>query len=153
MWNMINYAATAMTLTLSRLAEENPDVGFIFNLPGLVPTDIHANSILGKWYGRWLVNLIGISVEDAGERSVFLLTSTRLGGKGVSGEGKVLTMKKKWCRGRCFLLMICLRGFRRRTLWLSCRNRTLGVRFGKGCSKCLPHTCKDGSSEWGKFDV
>jgi hypothetical protein len=97
MWNMINYAATAMTLTLSRAAEDNPDVDFIFNLPCLVPKEIHAGSMFDKWYGRWLFTLVGISVEDAGERSVFLLTSARFGGKGVplrNGATKLLTMKK-----------------------------------------------------------
>lgn len=97
MWNMINYVATAMTLTLSHVANENPDIDFIFNLPGLVPTEIHAGSMFDKWYGRWLFNLVGVSVEDAGERSVFLMTSARFGGKGVplqSGATKLLTMKK-----------------------------------------------------------
>lgn len=97
MWNMINYVATAMTLTLSRVAEENPDVVFIFNLPGLVPTGIHANGMGGRWYGKLLMWLIGIPVDDAGERSVFLLTSARFGRKGVplqSGATSVLTMKK-----------------------------------------------------------
>jgi hypothetical protein len=81
MWNIINYTATAMTLTLSRVAEENPDIDFIFNLPGLVPTEIHAGSMFDKWYGRWLFSLIG----------------TRFGGKDVplqSGATKLLTMKK-----------------------------------------------------------
>lgn len=41
--------------------------------------------------------MIGISVKDAGERSVYLLTSARFGGNGVplqSGATRVLTMKK-----------------------------------------------------------
>lgn len=97
MWNMINYVATAMTLTLSRVASDNPEIDFIFNLPGLVPTEIHAGSMFDKWYGRWLFSLVGVSVEDAGERSVFLMTSARFGGKGVplqSGATTLLTMKK-----------------------------------------------------------
>jgi len=97
LWNMINYVATAMTLTLSRVAEENPDVVFIFNLPGIVQTDIHEGSMFSKWYGKVLIKMIGLSVEDAGERSVFLLTSARFGGKGVPLQGgatSVLNMKK-----------------------------------------------------------
>ena len=97
LWNTINSVATAMTLTLSRVAEENPDVVFIFNMPGFVGTDIHAGSMFGKWYGKILVKMIGISIEDAGERSVYLLTSAQFGGNGVplqSGAAGANTMKK-----------------------------------------------------------
>jgi hypothetical protein len=91
LWNIFNFVATAMTLSLSRVAEENPDVVFIFNLPGLVPTDIHAGSMFGKWYGRATMWMVGIGVEDAGERCVWLLTSGAFGGEG--GGGGVRTMK------------------------------------------------------------
>jgi hypothetical protein len=83
-----------MTLTLSRLEKENPSVVFIFNLPGLVPTHIHMNS----WVSRWAAWLVGISVQDAGERCLWLLSSRRFSCGGM-GEGGVLNMGKTSERG------------------------------------------------------
>ena len=52
---------------------------------------------MGGWLGMVAARLIGVSVEDSRERSLFLLTSVRYGGKGVTfqqGATKLLTMKK-----------------------------------------------------------
>ncbi|PVH69007.1 hypothetical protein DL98DRAFT_439941 [Cadophora sp. DSE1049] len=104
-WYLFKYIATAMTLTLSRIAEENPDVVFVFNVPGLVTTGIHKGSWVDSWYGRILVALVGARVEDAGENCVFLLTSGRFGGSGVKvgeGEMRVKNMKGTEERGALF---------------------------------------------------
>jgi len=87
--------ATYTTLTMSRLAKENPKVVFIHNHPGAVHTDILKNGWGSKWYGKLLmtavsplVGVIGFSAADAGERTLYLATSARYGGKGVPlGKG------------------------------------------------------------------
>ncbi|KAE9375016.1 NAD(P)-binding protein [Stipitochalara longipes BDJ] len=96
-WSIGNLAAqvaTAMSLTLSRLAEENPSVIFIFANPGLVVTNIYSHGYGGKWYMKAFVTVIkpmmrmvALSEADAGERSLYLLTSAWFG-------GAALTMKK-----------------------------------------------------------
>lgn len=128
MWNIINHAATSMNLTLSRLAEENPEIVFIFNIPGLVATDIHAGSMFGKWYAKPLFWLMGISAEDAGERSVFLLTSARYGGQGVplqDGAARVLTMKKTES-GALFCVNQNSEGLQKETVMAELRSQNAG---------------------------
>jgi hypothetical protein len=78
--------ATAMSLTLSRLAEENPTVVFIFANPGPVITNIYSQGFEGRWYMKAFITAIkplmriaALSKADAGERSLYLLTSARFG--------------------------------------------------------------------------
>jgi hypothetical protein len=53
MWNMINFVATEMDPTVARLAKENPDVLLIFNLSGIVPTNIHVGKTLDSVREIW----------------------------------------------------------------------------------------------------
>ena len=102
--NLAANVATAMSLTLSRLAVENPEVVFVFANPGLVITNIYNHGFDGKWYMKAfittikpLMRIVAMSEEDAGERSLYLLTSARFGKKGVPLMGRepsTLTMTK-----------------------------------------------------------
>ena len=84
-----------MSLTLSRLAEENTNVVFIFNNPGLVVMNIYSQGYGEKWYMKAFVAVMkpamkvaALSEADVGERCVYLLTSPRF------GNGGALTMMK-----------------------------------------------------------
>lgn len=60
-----------------------------------------------------LLNVTGTSAEDAGEKAVFLLTSTKYGGKGVplaASEQRELTMTKTEEAGSLFLIRDKLQG-------------------------------------------
>ena len=105
--NLISHVATAMTVSLSRVAEENPEIVFISNFPGRVATDIFSTGWGDKWYSPYgkalvgamqpLVKILSLSPEDAGERTLYMLTSAGFGGKGVplqDGDSSALTMKK-----------------------------------------------------------
>jgi hypothetical protein len=103
--NVAANVATTMSLTLCRLAEENPEVVFIFANPGLVITNIYSHGFDGSWYMKAfitaikpLMRIVALSEVDAGERSMYLLTSARFGQKGgvlpLSGETSALTMMK-----------------------------------------------------------
>jgi hypothetical protein len=100
----VNFA-TAMSLTLSRLAKENPTVVFIFANAGLVITNIYSHGFDGRWYikaliaaTKPLIRIAALSEADAGDRSLYLLTSARFGQKGgvlsTAGESNALTMLK-----------------------------------------------------------
>ncbi|PMD29263.1 NAD(P)-binding protein [Hyaloscypha variabilis F] len=98
-WSIGNLAAqiaTAMSLTLSRLAEENPNVVFVFANPGLVVTNIYNQGYGGKWYMKAFVGImkpamkiVALSEADAGERCLYLLTSA------WSGRDALTMMKTK----------------------------------------------------------
>ncbi|KUJ12955.1 NAD(P)-binding protein [Mollisia scopiformis] len=101
MRNTIDHVATCSTFTLSHLADENPDVVFVFANPGLVVTDIYNHGWGGRIYLRMFVGLIkplmrmfAVPAEDAGERCLYLLTSARFGRKGAEEVSRALTMKK-----------------------------------------------------------
>lgn len=78
-------AATYTTLSMSRLAQENPRAVFIHHYPGGVNTDLFKKRFGDKWFW-WILSsllaLMGTSPEDAGEKVVYLLTSAKYGGKG-----------------------------------------------------------------------
>jgi hypothetical protein len=92
--------ATYTTLSMSRLAKENPRVVFIHHYPGGVKTDIFKKAWGDKWW--WsifsvVLSVFGTSPADAGEKCVYLLTSAKFGGKGVllaAKEKQGLTMAK-----------------------------------------------------------
>lgn len=139
MWNIINLVATEMTLTLARLAEENPDVVFIFNLPGLVPTDIHAGGKLDGLLGKVVMFLLATSIEDAGEKCVYLLTSGRFGGKGVevkNGKTGVLTMKKTES-GALFCVNDKLEGVQQEKVMAELKSQDVGGKVWKRLQEVL----------------
>ncbi|KAK9494976.1 hypothetical protein V1508DRAFT_349696 [Lipomyces doorenjongii] len=84
------------TMTLEKLANENPDVTFIHSWPGAVNTGnvwrgTDPNSIM-SWV-VWLVlepliGLVGFSDEESGQRHLFQSTSAAFGGRGVPWKGK-----------------------------------------------------------------
>lgn len=84
------------TMTLEKLAGENPNVTFIHSWPGMVSTGNvrrgpDPNSIMA-WF-VWLfleplLGLIGFSDEESGQRHLFQCTSAAFGGRGVPWKGK-----------------------------------------------------------------
>lgn len=80
---------TQTTLAFEELAKTNPSVTFIHKYPGFVNTGVLERLLrttTGLWalpatFVRWLVlpvlNLFSISIEEAGERALFLATSAR----------------------------------------------------------------------------
>ena len=88
---------TAMnTMTLEKLANDNPNVTFIHSWPGPVNTGnvnrgLEPNSMLA-WF-IWLVvepliGLFAFSDEESGQRHLFQCTSAAFGGRGVLWKGK-----------------------------------------------------------------
>ncbi|KAM5341527.1 hypothetical protein ACJ41O_014558 [Fusarium nematophilum] len=84
------------TVTLEKLAVDNPHVTFMHSWPGWVNTGniwrtVEPNSIMG-WF-VWLIfepliGLVGFSDEEAGQRHLFCCTSGAFGGRGVPWTGK-----------------------------------------------------------------
>ena len=84
------------TMTLEKLADDNPNVTFIHSWPGLVNTGnvrrgADPNSIMA-WF-VWLIlepllGLFAISDEVSGQRHLFQSTSAAFGGRGVAWKGK-----------------------------------------------------------------
>lgn len=80
---------TQTTLAFEELAKSYPSISFIHKYPGFVDSGVLArllNTAPGLLYypamfARWLVlpivNLISVSVDEAGERGLFLVTSAR----------------------------------------------------------------------------
>lgn len=112
MFSTARTSTTSTTLTMSRLAQENPRVVMIHHYPGGVNTGVFKRAFGDRWF-FWilsaLVNLVGSSAEDAGEKVLFLLTSAKYGGKGVSlaaGGSRELTMAKTEDTGSLFLMRV-----------------------------------------------
>ena len=88
--------AVMNTMTLEKLANDNPDVTFIHSWPGWVNTgnvrrSVDPNSIMA-WF-VWLVlepliGLFAISDEESGQRHLFQSTSAAFGGRSVLWKGK-----------------------------------------------------------------
>lgn len=85
----MKYSTTQTTLAFEELARSNPSVTFIHKYPGFVNTGA-VGRFMGSQKGfaaipatffRWFilpfVNLLATSVEEAGERGLFLATSVR----------------------------------------------------------------------------
>ncbi|KAJ9605435.1 hypothetical protein H2200_010092 [Cladophialophora chaetospira] len=93
------------TVTLEKLAIDNPDVTFIHSWPGWVDTGNvrrggDPNS-LWAWF-VWLfldplIRLVGFSEDVTGQRHLFQSTSAMFGGRGISWKGKpgVNTLEKQ----------------------------------------------------------
>ena len=94
--------ATLNTLALAHLAADpaNRGVIFIHNHPGEVKTEIFKNGWGGKTRDPKLMSpgvKMGMTPEVSGERSLYLITSSHFGGKGVPlphGEEGGLTIAK-----------------------------------------------------------
>jgi hypothetical protein len=102
-------SATYTTLSMSRLAKENPRVMMFHHYPGGVSTDIFKKTFGDRWF--WFLMspalaMAATSPEDAAEKIVYLLTSAKYGGKGVSlspKERPALNMSKTK-QGSLFLI-------------------------------------------------
>ena len=89
--------ASMNTMTLEKLANDNPHVTFIHSWPGWVNTgNVRRgqvpNSIL-DWFVRYIlepiiINPFSFSHEESGQRHLFESTSAAFGGRGVPWEGK-----------------------------------------------------------------
>ncbi|KAL6407462.1 putative oxidoreductase [Ilyonectria robusta] len=83
------HAATTVTLSLKRIAEEaeNKDIVFIHAHPGIVSTDLVKKSWGEKGVSQGAAGPAGAfavsTPEESGERSLYLMTSAEYGGKGV----------------------------------------------------------------------
>ncbi|PWY74394.1 NAD(P)-binding protein [Aspergillus heteromorphus CBS 117.55] len=103
-------AATYTTLSMSRLAKENPRVVFFHHYPGGVDTGAFKKAWGDKWF--WplvgtVMSMFGTSPEDAAEKVLYLLTSAKYGGKGVvlsAGQSPGLNMAKMKGAGELFLV-------------------------------------------------
>lgn len=84
------------TITLGKLAVDNPNVTFIHSWPGWVNTGnvrrgLDPNSILAWVVWLILEPLIGLfsfSDDESGQRHLFQITSAAFGGRGVPWKGK-----------------------------------------------------------------
>lgn len=99
-----NHSATMTSVSLKRLAErpENSNIIFIHHHPGLVSTEIFKKSWGDQWTedkaagGPKVTSDITRSTpEEAGARSLYVMTSSQYGGKGVpltEGQEQGLTV-------------------------------------------------------------
>jgi hypothetical protein len=78
------HSATMLTLSLERLASQNPAVSFVHAFPGLVATGTLTKGSSGvvNFLFRWLVvpvlnTFFATSVEEAGGRALFYATNAR----------------------------------------------------------------------------
>lgn len=86
------HAATSVTLSLRRIAEEeeNRNVVFIHAHPGVVSTDLFKKSWGDKYdpdsahFPMPTRHIVQCTPEEAGERSLYLATSAEYGGSGVA---------------------------------------------------------------------
>ncbi|KAK4171868.1 putative dehydrogenase [Triangularia setosa] len=100
------------TITLDKLARENPNVTFIHSWPGSVNTGNvrrgwDANSIIGGTFSRvfeFLTWLAGFSGDESGQRHLFEITSAAFGGRGVPWIGKAGITTTEQLAGGLFLV-------------------------------------------------
>jgi hypothetical protein len=92
------HTGTMLTMALERLAESNTDVTFVHSYPGLVNTGNLNRGWRGRWFLQGLANvvlapfffIIAISIQESRERTLYLLTSAKYGGRGVALEEGVV---------------------------------------------------------------
>ncbi|KAF1810866.1 NAD(P)-binding protein [Eremomyces bilateralis CBS 781.70] len=85
------------TMTLEKLANENPNVTFIHSWPGWVNTGNIRRSADPNSITAWcfwlilepLIFLFALSDEESGQRHLFQSTSAAFGGRGVPWKGKL----------------------------------------------------------------
>lgn len=92
---------TQTTLALEELAKSNPTITFIHKYPGFVNSGVIDRLLatapglftIPATIGRWLilpvVNLFSMTVDEAGERVLFLATSSRYPASKMSGTAGV----------------------------------------------------------------
>ena len=77
------HSATMLTLAYEHLARENPRISFVHAYPGVVATPLLSRGSTGllrlvmRWIVQPLANLFAMSVDEAGARALFYLTSDR----------------------------------------------------------------------------
>ena len=92
--NATNHTATLTTLAMDELSKEYPKITFIHKYPGIVKTKL-LGKIFDDWTGVWkllgilaqyvLLPVMGLfqnSVEEAGERGLYIATSEKYNGGG-----------------------------------------------------------------------
>lgn len=90
--NAAGHGSTMTALAFEKLAQENPDVGFVHVYPGLVRTNLMVNSTSGLLgiFMRWVVTptlgLFCMTPEDCGERIFAYATTAEFSGAGAEGE-------------------------------------------------------------------
>jgi hypothetical protein len=135
-----HHSATMTSVSLKRLAErpENSGITFIHHHPGLVSTEIFKKS----WGDQWSEDksaggpsapsdITRSSPEEAGERSMYVMTSSQYGGKGIAlaeGQNKGLAVN-----GRTKGSLFCV-GDKLETLQL---DGLLGKLEGNGASSII----------------
>jgi hypothetical protein len=86
--NCANVASTYNTLFMERMAKENPSVGFVHEYPGFVATPLVVKGGSFGPFMRFFMSWIFVPIcrpffmlesEEAGERGLFHLTSSRYG--------------------------------------------------------------------------
>jgi hypothetical protein len=103
-------ASTYTTLSMSRLAKENPRVIFIHHYPDDVDTGLFKKAWGDKWHWPLFSPMLftfGTSPEDAAEKVLCMITSAKYGGKRVplaAGQSPGLTMAKTKQAGSLFLV-------------------------------------------------
>lgn len=104
-----NHSATMLTLSYKHLAKENPRISFVHAFPGAVATPLFSRGSTGflgifmRGVIQPLAYVFATSVDDAGARALFYLTSDRYsvnGGIVPLAEGVEKSPKSE---GNCFL--------------------------------------------------
>ncbi|CAI6094551.1 unnamed protein product [Clonostachys chloroleuca] len=112
-FSLMNSSRTSVvstTLSMLRLAKENPHVIFLHHYPGGVNTGLFEKAFGDKWFfgaAGLILSLAATTPEDAGEKVVYLMTSAKYGGQGVPLGAKLkpgLTMNKTRQGGSLFLV-------------------------------------------------
>lgn len=97
--NDANHTATMTSLSFDILSAANPKVSFVHVFPGLVKTPLLKKTFggfkgawailgtLGTWIALPILSLFSLSVEEAGERGLFVATSARYGAPAAESKG------------------------------------------------------------------
>ncbi|EFX06377.1 short chain dehydrogenase reductase [Grosmannia clavigera kw1407] len=86
--NAAYHSATMLTLAFEHLARENPRISFVHAFPGVVATPLLSRGSTGikrllmAGIVQPLVSLFSLSVDEAGARALFYLTSDRYSSSG-----------------------------------------------------------------------
>ncbi|KAI0147342.1 hypothetical protein GGR57DRAFT_260097 [Xylariaceae sp. FL1272] len=125
-------SATYNSLTMSRLAKENPKVVFIHHYPGGVSTGLFKKGFGDKWWFplfNIFLALYAWTPEQAGEKNIYMLTSEKYGGKGVSlgpNEQPALNIDNSAKGGSLYLIDDKLRELQQEKIMRELRNMDAG---------------------------